>query len=211
MSEPITGLKGQRLVVATHNAGKLAEFRALLAPYGVEVTSAGELGLSEPDETGTTFEANSAIKALAAARAANGPALGDDSGLCVDALGGRPGVRTADYATRPDGTRDFPWAMERLETELREKAQEGGHEDRSARFVAVLTLAWPDGATEHWRGEVAGTLAWPPRGEEGHGYDPVFVPEGHDRRFGEMAPDEKAGLSHRARAFAKFAADRLEG
>ena len=205
MSDPVTSLKGQRLVIATHNAGKLAEFHGLLAPYGVEATSAGELGLPEPDETSDTFEANSAIKALAAAKAANGPALGDDSGLCVDALGGRPGVWTADYATREDGVRDFPWAMEMLETELRES----GHADRSARFVAVLTLAWPDGRTEHWRGEVPGTLAWPPRGERGHGYDPVFVPEGHTKRFGEMAPEEKAGLSHRARAFALFAADRL--
>ena len=201
----MTVLEGRRLVIATHNGGKLAEFRALLAPYGVEATSAGELGLLEPDETGDTFEANSAIKALAAAKASGGPALGDDSGLCVDALGGRPGVWTADYATRPDGARDFPWAMEKLETELRE----GGHTNRSARFVAVLTLAWPDGRTEHWRGEVPGTLAWPPRGEEGHGYDPVFVPEGHTKRFGEMAPGEKAGLSHRARAFARFAAERL--
>ena len=196
-------LRGQRLVVATHNAGKLAEFRALLAPHGVDATSAGELGLPEPDETGDTFEANSAIKALAAARASGDPALGDDSGLCVAALDGRPGVRTADYATRPDGRRDFPWAMAKLEEELAD------HADRSARFVAVLTLAWPDGETEHWRGEVPGTLAWPPRGDEGHGYDPIFVPDGHDRRFGEMAPGEKAGLSHRARAFAAFAADKL--
>ena len=205
MSGPDRVLKGMRLVIATHNVGKLAEFRDLLAPYGIETTSAGDLGLAEPDETGTTFEENSAIKALAAARASGSPALGDDSGLCVNALGGRPGVWTADYATRPDGARDFPWAMEKLEDELRE----GEHADRSASFVAVLTLAWPDGLTEHWRGDVPGTLAWPPRGEQGHGYDPVFVPDGHTKRFGEMKPDEKAALSHRARAFTAFAADRL--
>ena len=205
MSGPDRVLKGMRLVIATHNVGKLAEFRDLLAPYGIKTTSAGDLGLAEPDETGTTFEENSAIKALAVARASGSPALGDDSGLCVNALGGRPGVWTADYATRPDGARDFPWAMEKLEDELRE----GEHADRSASFVAVLTLAWPDGLTEHWRGDVPGTLAWPPRGEQGHGYDPVFVPDGHTKRFGEMKPDEKAALSHRARAFTAFAADRL--
>ena len=208
MSGHTDGLKGTRLVVATHNAGKLDEFRHLFAPHGVDVTSAGELGLPEPDETGTTFEENAAVKALAAARASGETALADDSGLCVDALDGRPGVWTADYATRPDGRRDFPWAMERLEAELRERGLTAPGQ-RTARFVAVLCLATPDGRVAHWRGEVPGHLAWPPAGEQGHGYDPVFVPDGHDRSFGTMAPDEKAALSHRARAFAAFARDRL--
>ena len=196
-----------RLVVATHNAGKLAEFHGLLAPHGIEAVSAGDLELGEPEETGATFEENAAIKALAAARASGETALADDSGLCVDALGGRPGVHTADYATRPDGARDHRWAMERLIGELNGAGTDP--ERRTARFVAVLCLATPDGATRHWRGEVPGTIAPAPRGEGGHGYDPLFVPEGHERTFGEMSAGEKAGLSHRARAFAAFAADRL--
>ena len=200
----------KRLVIATHNAGKLAEFQGLLAPYGVTAASAGELGLAEPDETGASFEANAAIKALAAARASGQPALADDSGLCVDALGGRPGVRTADYATRPDGARDFPWAMTRLDAELRALGAVAPAQ-RAARFVAVLCLAMPDGQTAHWRGEVAGTIAHEPRGTGGHGYDPIFVPDGETRTFGEMGAEAKAGMSHRARAFAAFAADRLAG
>ena len=204
------GAPFERLVIATHNGGKLAEFRRLFAPYGVEVTSAGELELPEPDETGDTFEANSALKALAAARASGETALADDSGLCVDALGGRPGVHTADYATRADGTRDFPWAMRKLEDELRGRDLREPSE-RTASFVAVLCLATPSGETEHWRGEVPGHLTWPPEGTEGHGYDPVFVPKGYDRPFGTMKPDEKAAMSHRARAFEAFAADRLAG
>ena len=197
-----------RLVIATHNAGKLAEFHGLLAPHGVEAVSAGDLGLPEPDETGATFGENAAIKALAAARASGEPALADDSGLCVDALDGGPGVRTADYATKPDGTRDFPWAMAKLNDEM--NAAGIAPERRTARFVAVLCLASPEGETAHWRGEVPGRLLWPPEGEQGHGYDPVFVPDGHDRSFGTMAPEQKAALSHRARAFRAFASDRLE-
>lgn len=200
-------LAGRRLVVATHNRGKLEEFARLLGPHGVETVSAGALGLPEPDETGDTFEANSAIKALAAARAADGPAMADDSGLEVDALDGRPGVWTADYATRPDGTRDFPWAMARLISELNERGVDPA--GRTARFVSVLCLAWPDGTVEHWRGEVEGHIAPARRGTGGHGFDPVFVPEGHDRTFGEMGVEGKGALSHRARSFTAFAADRL--
>ncbi|TBW35784.1 RdgB/HAM1 family non-canonical purine NTP pyrophosphatase [Siculibacillus lacustris] len=199
-------LEGGKLVVATHNAGKLAEIRDLLAPYGIEATSAGELALPEPDETGTTFEANAAIKALAAAIASGLPALADDSGLCVAALGGQPGVLSARWAGED---KDFARAMRSIE----ELLQQDGSGDRRAHFVAALCLAWPDGHVETVRGEVHGELVWPPRGTAGFGYDPMFRPEGHDRTFGEMTAEEKhglrpgeEGLSHRARAFARFAA-----
>ncbi len=205
-------LTDRTLVVATHNDGKLREFAGLMAPFGIETRSAGELGLPEPDETGTTFEENAYIKAYAAARATNLPALSDDSGLCVDALGGQPGIYTANWAETPDGGRDFQVAMQRTEVALQEV---GAIEpdQRTGRFVAVLCLAWPDGHAEYFRGEAEGRLVWPPRGDKGFGYDPVFLPDGHERTFGEMTAEEKHGwkpgmkdaLSHRARAFQKFA------
>ncbi|TIL29416.1 RdgB/HAM1 family non-canonical purine NTP pyrophosphatase [Mesorhizobium sp.] len=210
-------LDGHEIVVASHNAGKLREFADLMAPFGIETKSAREYGLPEPDETGTTFEENAHIKAFAAAKATGLPALSDDSGLCVDALGGAPGVYTANWAEAPNGVRDFGMAMQRAEVAL----QEVGAVDpaqRKGRFVAVICLAFPDGAAEYFRGEVEGTLVWPPRGELGFGYDPVFVPDGFEKTFGEMTAEEKHGwkpgqptaLSHRARAFQKFAQARLD-
>lgn len=205
-------LDGKRIVVASHNAGKLREFADLMAPFGFEAKSAKDFGLPEPDETGTTFEENAYIKAYAAAKATGLPALSDDSGLCVDALDGAPGVYTANWAEAPDGTRDFAMAMQRTEVAMQhvgasEPAQ------RKGRFVAVICLAAPDGEAQYFRGEVEGTLVWPPRGDLGFGYDPVFQPDGYDKTFGEMTAVEKHGwkpgmpdaLSHRARAFQKFA------
>jgi XTP/dITP diphosphohydrolase len=183
------------LAIATHNPGKLVEMAALLAPYGVASTGAAALGLPEPEETGSTFEANALLKARAAAAGSNLPALADDSGLAVPALGGAPGIYSARWAG-PE--RDFAAAMRRVEREL-------GGGDRRAVFVAVLVLAWPDGESGCFRGEVAGRLVFPPRGAKGFGYDPIFVPEGEDETFGEMDPARKHAISHRARAFAKFA------
>ena len=209
-------LETKTIVVASHNAGKIAEIRDLIGPLGFEARSAADLAFAEPDETGTTFEENAAIKALASAQAAGIPALSDDSGLVVDALGGAPGVYTANWAEREDGSRDFAMAMQKVEHALTEK---GAPDDaRSARFVSVLCLAWPDGHTEFFRGEVEGKVVWPPRGTQGFGYDPVFQPEGHERTFGEMSADEKHGwkpgeaeaLSHRARAFKRFVETCLE-
>lgn len=210
--------RGTKLVVATHNKGKLAEIRDLIGPFGLEAVSAGELGLPEPAETGTTFEENAYTKAFSAARASGLPALSDDSGLCVDALGGAPGVYTADWAEKPDGSgRDFLMAMEKVESLLAEKGALVPAQ-RTGRFVAVLCLAQPDGRAEYFRGEVEGTLVWPPRGNKGFGYDPVFKPDGYTQTFGEMPASEKhgweagrgdLGLSHRARAFAKFAREKL--
>jgi len=203
---PLSG----RLVIATHNAGKLKEIQALLAPYGVDCVSAGELGLPEPAETGATFVENALIKARAAAAGAGLPALADDSGLCVDALGGRPGVYTADWAERqpfegPEG-RDWFLAMGKVEGLLCEQ----GHEvNRSAHFACVLALAWPDGASAVYEGRVAGALTWPPRGARGFGYDPVFVPSGRDQTFAEIDPAEKHRISHRADAFAKLVKDQF--
>jgi XTP/dITP diphosphohydrolase len=205
-----------KIVVASHNEGKLREIADLIAPFGLEARSAAQLGLPEPDETGTTFEENAYIKAHAAAVATNLPALSDDSGMCADALGGQPGVYTADWAETPEGTRDFRIAMQKVEDLLRD-IRAVDPRDRAARFVAVICLAWPDGYAEYYRGEVAGTLVWPPRGEIGFGYDPVFRPDGYDKTFGEMTAEEKHGwkpgaadaLSHRARAFQKFARARL--
>ena len=205
-------LEPGKLVLATHNDGKLREIRGLIGPFGFEVTSAGELGLPEPDETGTTFEENAKTKAWAAASATGLPALSDDSGIVIDALDGKPGVHTADWATMPDGSRDFSMAMRNVEEMLAGKGATTP-EQRTARFVSVLCMAWPDGHVEYFRGEAAGTLVWPPRGELGFGYDPVFKPEGYDITFGEMTADEKHGwkpgdaqaLSHRAKAFKKFA------
>ncbi|MFG1345737.1 RdgB/HAM1 family non-canonical purine NTP pyrophosphatase [Xanthobacter autotrophicus DSM 431] len=203
-----------RLVVATHNPGKLIEMRMLLEPHGVEAVSAGELGLSEPEETETTFSGNARLKAVAAAMAASLPAFADDSGLVIDALGGAPGIHTARWAG-PD--RDFEMAMEKVEAELR-KVGAAAPEQRHARFVSALCIAWPDGHLEEFEGTVDGTLVWPPRGAKGFGYDPMFLPEGHVKTFAEMTADEKHamppkgfGLSHRARAFLKLSQACLRG
>ncbi|MCR4283574.1 MAG: non-canonical purine NTP pyrophosphatase [Bauldia sp.] len=206
--------RGDTLVVASHNPGKLREMTALLAPYGLRVRSAAGFGLAEPEETGTTFEANAILKAVAAARASGYVALADDSGLAVDALGGDPGVQSARWAG-PE--KDFALAMRTVEDKLEAKGA-ATPEKRRARFVAVLCLAEPGGRTEIFRGEVAGALVWPPRGTNGFGYDPMFQPEGHAITFGEMSADAKHGWSHggdgalslRARAFAAFAAARLK-
>jgi XTP/dITP diphosphohydrolase len=197
--------RGERLVVATHNLGKLREIEVLVAPHAMSVASAGDLGLPEPEETGVTFEANAALKAVAAATASGLPALADDSGLAVDALGGAPGVYSARWAG-PE--KDFAAAMRSVE----EKLQALGAtepEQRKAHFVAVLALAFPDGSVDLFRGEVHGHLVYPPRGPNGFGYDPMFVPEDNDATFGEMTAERKRTLSHRARAFAKFAEARL--
>ncbi|MEO3997741.1 RdgB/HAM1 family non-canonical purine NTP pyrophosphatase [Mesorhizobium sp. CAU 1732] len=205
-------LEDRKIVVASHNKGKLAEFADLIAPFGFEAKSAADYGLPEPEETGMTFEENAYIKALAAASATGLPALSDDSGLMVDALDGAPGVYTADWATLEDGTRDFAMAMRVTEEKMAEKGALA-NDRRTGRFVSVICLAWPDGHAEYFRGEIDGHLVWPPRGEKGFGYDPMFQPEGFDVTFGEMNADEKHGwkpgdataLSHRARAFQKFA------
>lgn len=210
-------LDTRTIVVASHNAGKIAEIADLIGPFGFSARSAAELKFAEPDETGTTFEENAAIKALASARAAGMPALSDDSGLVVDALDGAPGVYTANWAEREDGSRDFAMAMEKVEKALAERGATTP-EQRSGRFVSVLCLAWPDGHTEMFRGEVEGTIVWPPRGTKGFGYDPVFQPEGFDTTFGEMTSEQKHGwkpgdaqaLSHRARAFKIFVETCLE-
>jgi XTP/dITP diphosphohydrolase len=195
------GFAGGKLVVASHNPGKVEEIVALLAPFRVAAVSAGDLGLPEPEETGDTFEANAALKAHAAADRSGLPALADDSGLVVPALGGAPGI----YSARWAGPRkDFRLAMERVQRELADR-------DRAAIFVAVLALAWPDGHAELFRGEVAGRLVWPPRGERGFGYDPIFVPHGDTRTFGEIEPAEKHRISHRAHAFAKLVAGCFAG
>ena len=204
-------LDTRTIVVASHNAGKIREIEELIGPFGFSAKSAAELKFAEPDETGTTFEDNAAIKALASAKASGMPALSDDSGLVIDALGGDPGVYTANWAEREDGTRDFVMAMEKVEKALSD-AGAATPEARTARFVSVLCLAWPDGHTEMFRGEVEGTVVWPPRGTKGFGYDPIFQPEGFDKTFGELTSDEKNGwkpgaataLSHRARAFKLF-------
>lgn len=215
-------LETKEIVVATHNAGKVVEINELIHPYGLIAKSAKEHGLGEPAEEGDTFEANAYTKAFAAASATGLPALSDDSGLCIDGLDGAPGVYTADWAEKEDGSgRDFLMAMEKVETALREKGVTN-FADRSGRFVAVLCLCWPDGHAEYFRGEVEGNLVWPPRGENGFGYDPVFQPQGYDVTFGEMTSEEKhgpqkreagrsdLGLSHRSRAFAKLVGECLE-
>jgi XTP/dITP diphosphohydrolase len=194
-----------KVVIATHNPGKLSELRDLLAPYGVEVVSAGELGLPEPEETGNTFIENARIKAHAATKATGLPAFADDSGLAVGALSGEPGIYSARWAG-PD--KNFAHAMQTIEDKLRAL----NASNRKAQFVAALCLAWPDGHTEDFEARVDGTLVWPPRGTKGFGYDPMFLPDGFDRTFGEMDADEKhglpprgKGLSHRARAFVQLA------
>lgn len=187
----------KRLVIATHNKGKLAEIDDLLRPFGIEVVGAGELGLPEPEETGDSFEANAILKARVAAEASELPALADDSGLVVPALGGEPGIYSARWA---GPSRDFSLAMRTVEDRLR------GKSDRHAHFVAVLALAWPDGRVEAFRGEAHGLLIWPPRGNKGFGYDPMFQPLGETRTFGEIEPEEKHRISHRADAFRKLVA-----
>jgi len=196
------------LVIATHNPGKLAEMRDLLGPFGIPAQSAGELGLAEPVETGSTFAENARIKAMAAAKATGRPAFADDSGLVVDALGGEPGIHSARWAG-PD--KDFRAAMNRIQTLLIERGAKAPSQ-RRAHFIAALCLAWPDGHVETFEGRVDGTATWPPRGDQGFGYDPLFLPDGFDRTFGQMSADEKhglppkgQGLSHRARAFVKLA------
>lgn len=190
--------EGSRLVVASHNSGKVEEIAALLAGYPVAIVAASELGLAEPAETEDSFVGNARIKAHAAARTTGLPALADDSGLCIEALGGMPGVWTADWAETPGG-RDFDMAMARVCRLLHEK---GPDSTRSAYFMCTLVLAWPDGHDEVFEGVVAGHIVCPGRGTQGHGYDPIFVPEGHSRTFGEMDRWEKNRMSHRARAFA---------
>ncbi len=202
-----------RVVIATHNDGKLKEMRDLLAPYGVEAVSAGELALDEPEETGTTFRENARIKAAAAARATGLPAFADDSGLAVDALDGEPGIYSARWAG-PD--KDFSAAMQKVDRLLRERGAIAP-DARRAHFVSALCLAWPDGHVEEFEARVDGTLVWPPRGTQGFGYDAMFLPDGQQRTFGEMSAEEKhglpprgRGLSHRARAFVKLAEACLE-
>jgi XTP/dITP diphosphohydrolase len=204
MHRRITG----KLVIATHNPGKLAEMRELLAPYGIEAVSAGELGLAEPEESGDSFRANAQIKAAAAAKASHLPAFADDSGLVVDALDGAPGIYSARWAG-PD--KDFTSAMTRIERLLQERGAVAAAQ-RKAHFVSALCVAWPDGHLEEVEARADGTLVWPPRGTAGFGYDPAFMPDGHTRTFGEMTSVEKhglpplgLGLSHRARAFVKLA------
>ncbi len=187
-----------KLVIASHNPGKAREIAALLVPYGMEVISAASLDLPEPDETGTTFVANAELKARIAADLSGLPALADDSGLCVEALDGEPGIFSARWAGE---AKDFGLAMRLVEEHLERAGPEAG---RDAHFACALALAWPDGHIESVEGRVDGVLVWPPRGDKGFGYDPMFVPNGHDRTFGEMDPDAKHRMSHRADAFAKL-------
>ncbi|MBB4363422.1 XTP/dITP diphosphohydrolase [Bradyrhizobium sp. CIR18] len=209
MHRRITG----KLVIATHNPGKLAEMKELLAPYGIEAVSAGELGLAEPDETGNDFRSNAAIKAIAAAQATRLPAFADDSGIVVDALDGAPGIYSARWA---GPGKDFNAAMAQIERLLQERGATTP-EKRKAHFVSALCVAWPDDHLDEVEARVDGTLVWPPRGTAGFGYDPMFLPDGYDRTFGEMESIEKhglpplgLGLSHRARAFVKLAEICLE-
>ena len=211
MSDPEEGIGGDapqairklqpgKLVIASHNPGKVREIRALLGPYGVEPVSAAELDLPEPDETGTTFVANAELKALQAADLSGLPALADDSGLCVEALNGDPGIFSARWAGE---SKDFAVAMQRVEDKLAALPPETG---RDAHFVCALALAWPDGHVEWFEGRADGVLVWPPRGDRGFGYDPVFVPHGHDVTYGEMDPEAKHAMSHRADAFRQLVA-----
>ena len=203
--------KGDRLVIASHNAGKLREFAELLVPYGIDAVSAAELDLPEPEETGTTFAANALLKAFAASQATGLPALADDSGIEVEALGGEPGI----YSARWGGpNKDFAAAMQRIHDEV--SARNGWSDDgRRANFNATLVLAWPElsaaGAHATFEGKVFGTLQWPPRGVGGFGYDPMFQPDGADKTFGEMAAAEKHAFSHRARALDLFVAASIDG
>jgi len=192
--------QGDRLVVASHNAGKVREIRELLAPLGIEALSAADLHLAEPEETESSFAGNARLKAEAAARASGLPALSDDSGLAVEALDGAPGIHSARWAG-PD--KDFALAMRNVEERLQAKGATCA-EKRRAHFVCALCLAWPAGEAEVFEGRIDGTLVWPPRGTHGFGYDPVFLPNGESETFGEMQPQRKYAMSHRARAFARF-------
>ncbi len=210
MRRPLAG----RLVIATHNPGKMREMRELLKPFGVDAVSAGEIGLGEPAETGASFRENARIKAETAARATGFPAFADDSGLVVDALGGAPGIHSARWAGE---TKEFRHAMEKVERMLRERDAFDPAE-RRAHFISALCVAWPDGHVEEFEAAVDGTLVWPPRGDKGFGYDPMFLPDGHALTFGEMSSEDKhglpphgRGLSHRARAFLKLAEACLGG
>ncbi|GAA0737715.1 RdgB/HAM1 family non-canonical purine NTP pyrophosphatase [Sphingomonas japonica] len=198
--QAIRKLAPGKLVIASHNPGKVREITALLSPYGVEPISAAELDLPEPEETGTTFVANAELKAMQAADLSGLPALADDSGLCVEALGGDPGIFSARWAGE---TKDFAVAMQRVEDAVRAKGPLAG---RDAHFVCALALAWPDGHVEWFEGRVDGTLVWPPRGERGFGYDAIFLPNGGEQTFGEMDPDAKHAISHRADAFRQLVA-----
>ena len=193
---------GDKLVIATHNPGKLREIAELVEPLGISCVSAAELGLPEPEEIGNTFVDNADLKAREAADLSGLPALADDSGLSVDALHGLPGIFSARWAEDDDGKRDFYRAMERVWSEVEAAGPEAGHD---AHFVCALSIAWPnDGQTEAFEGKVHGNLVWPPRGDKGFGYDPMFVPAGHDVTFGEMDPADKHKISHRAEAFARL-------
>ena len=192
---------GPKLVIATHNAGKLREIRELLAPHGIECVGAAELDLPEPEETGVTFVDNAELKARASADLSGLPALADDSGLSVDALHGRPGIHSARWAEDEAGTRDFDRAMQRVWRDVEAAGEDAGHD---AHFVCALSLAWPDGNIESFEGKVHGTLVWPPRGDRGFGYDPMFVAAGDTRTFAELDPQEKHAISHRAAAFRKL-------
>jgi XTP/dITP diphosphohydrolase len=211
MNDPDEGIGGDtpqairklapgKLVIASHNEGKVREIRALLAPYGIEPVSAKSLDLPEPEETGTTFVANAELKAMQAADLSGLPALADDSGLCVEALNGDPGIFSARWAGE---SKDFGLAMRLVEDNIQKLGPEA---DRDAHFVCALALAWPDGHVEWFEGRVDGLLVWPPRGDNGFGYDPMFLPDGHDRTFGEMDADEKTPLTHRADAFRQLVA-----
>jgi XTP/dITP diphosphohydrolase len=195
LSRPLNG----KLVVASHNAGKVREISALIGPLGLQAVSAAELNLAEPEETGATFVANAELKARAAAQASGLPSLSDDSGLAVEALGGDPGIYSARWA---GANKDFGAAMQRVWREL----EQNGARNHAAKFVCVLSLAFPDGEVHSFEGEAHGEVVWPPRGEKGFGYDPIFLPNGETRTFGEMTHEEKLPLTHRARAFEKFLA-----
>jgi len=195
----------ETLVIASHNRGKVREIGALLQPLGVKVLSAADKGLTAPDETGTTFAENAKIKARYTCTATGLPALSDDSGLCVNALDGAPGVYSADWAEREDGSRDFSWAMQKVEAALGEQLNPmDGRNDMRAYFVCMLCLSLPDGEDHLFEGRVTGQLTFPPRGDKGFGYDPIFVADGERETFGEMDPDRKHVMSHRADAFKKL-------
>jgi XTP/dITP diphosphohydrolase len=202
--QAIRKLAPGKLVIASHNAGKVREIRALLGPYGIEPVSAAELDLPEPEETGTTFVANAELKAMQAADLSGLPALADDSGLCVEALGNEPGIFSARWAGE---SKDFGVAMQRIEDRLSALPPQTS---RDAHFICALALAWPDGHVEWFEGRVDGNLVWPPRGERGFGYDPMFVPDGRELSFGEMDPEEKHAISHRADAFRQLVAAVLD-
>jgi len=192
-----------KLVIASHNEGKLREIGELLAPFGIETVSAAAMGVPEPEETGTSFFANAELKARFSSDLTGLPALADDSGLCVEALGGDPGIFSARWAELADGSRDFDEGMRRVHARLLDQGEDAG---RDAHFVCALSIAWPDGHVETFEGRVDGLLIWPPRGKNGFGYDAMFQPLGHDISFGEMDPAAKHAMSHRANAFAKLVA-----